>query len=377
MHFGQRRLTFSFQALLRSTFMKILVLGGTGFLGPHEIDQFEDRDWEITIFNRGRSKTDLFDSDFAKVTRLTGDRDPDQGDGLAAIEEAIKSGTTWDAVVDNSAYVPRIAKASAELLKDATRQYVFISTISVYAENDTAGADESSPVGTMDDPTDENVGAYYGQLKALCEQEVQRVFDDRATIIRPGLIVGPGDKTDRFTYWPVRCRRGGEVLVPAENPRTQFIDVRDLAGFITTCVEQGHGGVYNATGPEGPLYFREMVDGCKAVVSNPVEFVPVPESFRQANEVGPWMGPDTMAMWIPLVPEMAGFGQRSNQAAIEHGCTFRPLANTAKATLDWFLASDRKDEALGQRAGLSPAREKELIAKWRKETTREETAKDA
>ncbi|MDA1027109.1 MAG: NAD-dependent epimerase/dehydratase family protein [Planctomycetota bacterium] len=270
--------------------MKILVLGGTGFLGPHEIDQFEDRDWEITIFNRGRSKTDLFDSDFAKVTRLTGDRDPDQGDGLAAIEEAIKSGTTWDAVVDNSAYVPRIAKASAELLKDATRQYVFISTISVYAENDTAGADESAPVGTMDDPTDENVGAYYGQLKALCEQEVQRVFDDRATIIRPGLIVGPGDKTDRFTYWPVRCRRGGEVLVPAENPRTQFIDVRDLAGFITTCVEQGHGGVYNATGPEGPLYFREMVDGCKAVVSNPVEFVPVPESFLQANEVGPWMG---------------------------------------------------------------------------------------
>ncbi|MDG2022656.1 MAG: NAD-dependent epimerase/dehydratase family protein [Phycisphaerales bacterium] len=352
--------------------MKILVLGGTGFLGPHEIDQFEDRGWEITIFNRGRSKTDLFQADFAKVTRLTGDRDPKKGDGLDAIARAIESGETWDAVVDNSAYVPRIAKASAELLKNATRQYVFISTISVYAENATAGADESAAVGTMEDPTDENVSAYYGQLKALCEQEVERVFDDRATIIRPGLIVGPGDKTDRFTYWPVRCRRGGEVLIPSENPRTQFIDVRDLAGFITTCVEQGHGGVYNATGPEGPLYFREMVDGCKAVVSSPVEFVPVPESFLQAEEVGPWMGPNTMAMWIPLVPEMAGFGQRSNRAAIEHGCRFRPLADTAKATLDWFLASERQNEDLGLRAGLSPAREKELIAKWR-----EEAANDA
>lgn len=352
-------------SLLSNIVMKILVLGGTGFLGPHEIDQFEDRDWEITIFNRGQSKTSLFESDFANVTRLIGDRDPKKGDGLAAIEKAVKSGAVWDAVVDNSAYVPRITKASVDLLKDATRQYVFISTISVYAENGTVGADESAPVGTMEDPTNENVATYYGQLKALCEQEVQRIFEDRATIIRPGLIVGPGDKTDRFTYWPVRCQRGGEVLIPAESPRTQFIDVRDLAGFITTCIEQGHGGVYNATGPEGPLYFREMIDGCKAVVTNPVEFVPVPESFLQANEVGPWMGPDTMAMWIPIVPEMAGFGQRSNRAAIEHGCTFRPLADTAKATLDWFLASDRKNEELGQRAGLSPAREEALIAKWR------------
>ncbi|MFM1832912.1 MAG: hypothetical protein RLZZ461_1228 [Planctomycetota bacterium] len=350
--------------------MKILVLGGTGFLGPHEIDLLVDQerrgDWEITIFNRGRSQTDLFAEDFAKVKRLYGDRDPDKGDGLSEIAKAIEAGERWDAVIDNSGYVPRIARASAELLKDAARQYVFVSTISVYATNDTPDADETAPVGTMDDPTDENVNAFYGQLKALCEQEVEKVFGDRATIVRPGLIVGPGDKTDRFTYWPVRCHLGGEVLIPDSNGPCQFIDVRDLAKFIVTCVEQGHGGTFNATGPAGPLFFREMVDGCKAVTSSPVKFVPVPEAFLLENGVRPWMGPDSVAMWIPQDPSMAAFGQRSNRKAIEHGCTFRPLAETAKDTLDWWLADERSDaEEIPGRAGLTLAKEQELIAAWR------------
>ena len=216
--------------------MKILVLGGTGFLGPHEIDLAEDRGWEITIFNRGRTPVRMFEDDFSEVTRLFGDRDPAKGEGLKSIEEAIAKGVRWDAVIDNSGYVPRIAKASAELLKDACRQYLFVSTISVYASDAEPGANESAPLATLDDPATEAVNQFYGPLKAACEREVQAVFGDRATIVRPGLIVGPGDPTDRFTYWPVRCERGGRVLIPQASPRTQFVDVRDLAGFIVTCV---------------------------------------------------------------------------------------------------------------------------------------------
>lgn len=342
--------------------MKILVLGGTGFLGPHEIDQAEDRGWEITIFNRGRTPVRMFEEDFESVVRLQGDRDPNTGDGLAAIERAISEGARWDAVIDNSGYVPRIAKASAELLRDACRQYLFVSTISVYADNAAAGADESAEVGTLPDPATEDVGRFYGPLKAACEREVQTIFGERATIVRPGLIVGPGDPTDRFTFWPVRCRRGGEVLIPAASPRVQFVDVRDLARFILVCVEQGHGGVFNATGPRGPLFFREMVDGCKATVSSAVEFVPVPDAFLLEHGVRPWMGEGSMAMWIPEGPDTAGFGSRSNAAAVAHGMTFRPLADTAKATLDWYLASPRGMASEPMRAGLTAERERELLA---------------
>ena len=341
--------------------MKILILGGTGFLGPHEVDQAEDRGWEIAIFNRGRTPVRMFDDDFETVVRLEGDRDPKKGDGLAAIEKAIADGARWDAVIDNSGYVPRIAKASAELLKDACRHYIFVSTISVYADNSVVGADESAALGELEDPATEEVGRFYGPLKAACEREVQAVFGERSTIVRPGLIVGPGDPTDRFTYWPVRCRRGGEVLIPSASPQVQFVDVRDLARFILVCVEQGHGGVYNATGPRGPLFFREMVDGCKATVSSPVEFVPVPDAFLLENGVRPWMGEGSMAMWIPEGPDTAGFGTRSNAAAVAHGLTFRPLADTAKATLDWYLASPRGVGAEPMRAGLTADRERELL----------------
>jgi 2'-hydroxyisoflavone reductase len=349
--------------------MKILVLGGTGFLGPHEIDQMEDRGWSITMFNRGKTKTTMFPDDFATVTRLQGDRDPDKDDGLKAIQAAIEAGDQWDAVIDNSAYFPRHASATAELLKDSTRQYVFISTVSVYADDVTPGQDESAPVGTLEDPTDETFsGQTYGPLKALCEQAVQKVFGERATIIRPGLIVGPGDTTDRFTYWPIRCERGGDILIPSAEFNVQYIDVRDLAAFIMTCIEQGHGGVYNALGPAGPLTFREMVDGCKATVSSPIEFVAVPDSFLAEHKVGIWAGPESLSMWIPSGPESRAHGHHDNRAAIEHGCTFRPLAQTARATIEWFQGLDRGSTDFGQRAGLSPTREAQLIKAWRNQT---------
>lgn len=345
----------------------VLVLGGTGFLGPHEIDQAEDREWEITIFNRGRTKERMFADDFKKVERLKGDRDPDKGSGLTALREAIDGGRTWDVVIDNSGYFPRHARASAELLKDATDQYIFISTVSVYADNETRGQDESAAVGTIDDPTSEEFGgATYGPLKALCEQEVRKIYGSRATIIRPGLIVGPGDPTDRFTYWPVRCDQGGEVVIPVGDPRSQFIDVRDLANFIMLCIEQGHGGTYNALGPRGPLYFREMVDGCKAVTSSPVTFVEIPMPFMERHGVGMFAGPNSIASWTPADGEYAGFNTFDNSKAIADGMTFRTLADTASTTLAWFKSSARANEPLGRAAGLSPEKEAEVLSAWKK-----------
>lgn len=354
--------------------MKILILGGTGFIGPHEVDQCEDRGWKLSIFNRGRTQITILKDEFRDVERLYGDRDPEKGEGLNAIRQAVERGRTWDAVIDNSGYVPRIVRASAELLKNATRQYLFVSTVSVYKNNHIRGQDESSETATLEDAKTEKVdGATYGPLKAACEKAVIDVFADRATIVRPGLIVGPGDPTDRFTYWPVRCQRGGNVLIPEGPRRVQYIDVRDLAGFLLDLIEGGHGGIYNAVGPLGPLYFKEMVDGCKAVVSSPVTFIQVSDKFLQAHDVKPWMGPDSLAMWIPRTPETDGFAFRSNAKAVAVGLTYRPLADTAKATLDWFDATGRPNDR-EFRAGPSAEREAELLAAWQEEKTGKEPA---
>lgn len=349
---------------LKDRVMKILILGGTGFIGPHEVDQCEDRGWEITIFNRGRTKTMLFEEDFAKVDRLKGDRDPKVGDGLKSIERAVASGRTWDAVIDNSAYVPRIARASAELLKDAVRQYVFISTVSVYASNNVPDQDETSELGTLDDETTEKVtNTTYGPLKVACEKAVREIFGERATIIRPGLIVGPGDKSDRFTCWPVRCQRGGKVVIPESSPRVQYIDVGDLATFTLDTIEGGHGGTYNVVGPIGPLFFREMLDGCKAAVSSPVEFVEIPDAFLLEYGVNQFAGPNSLGMWVAPIPDNTSFGHRSNARAVAIGLTCRPLAETARATVDWFENSSRAGETT-LRSGLSPEKEKELLKAW-------------
>lgn len=346
--------------------MKILILGGTAFLGPQLVEAAQDAGDEVTLFNRGKTNPGLFPD----VEKLHGDRDPQKGEGLKALADAVKAGRRWDAVIDTSGYVPRVVRASAELLKDAARQYVFISTVSVYP-NFTAGMDETAPVGTLQDPAEEKVsGLTYGPLKVLCEAAATAVFGDRATNIRPGLIVGPGDPTDRFTYWPVRVARGGRVLIPAApQPRkafVSFIDVRDLASWSVRCARDGHGGVYNASGPKGTLTFDEMVDGCKAVVSDPVDFIPVEEAWLLKQGVGPWM---QLPLWIPAEPgeTAGGMGLISRTKAVEHGLTFRPLADTARDTLAWFNAERPADYDFGTKpgaAGLTKAREAELLAAW-------------
>lgn len=240
--------------------MTILVLGGTGFIGPHTVEYALSRGHTVTLFNRGRTNTHLF----PELEKLVGDRDGD----LAALE-----GRRWDAVIDNSGYVPRLVRDSAELLADSGR-YLFVSSISAYNDLTPDGITEDYEVGRLEDPTVERVtGQTYGPLKALCEEAVQDVFGDRANIVRPGYIVGPGDTTDRLTYWPVRVSMGGDVAAPGspEDP-IQFIDARDLGGWIVRMLENDIGGVFNGLGPTDPLNMGTMLEVCRDVSGSDAVF---------------------------------------------------------------------------------------------------------
>ena len=345
--------------------MDILILGGTGYLGPELVAAALANEWKVTLFNRGKTNP----GKFAELEQLRGDRDPAKGEGLKAIEAAVAAGRHWDAVIDTSGYVPRTVAASAALLAPVIHQYVFISTISVYAEDAPAGADEDAALAKVDDPKTEKVtGQTYGALKALCETAARDAKPEHVTVIRPGLIVGPGDPTDRFTYWPARIARGGRVLVPAPaKPReafVSFIDVRDLAEWTIRMVEDGHTGTFNATGPAGRLTFGEMVDGCKATVSVPVDFVGVDETWLLEHGVQPW---HTLPLWIPQSEGGAAMGLHSRQRALESGITFRPLADTARDTWRWYEQTHKGAFDFGtspQGPGLSPQREAELLKEW-------------
>ena len=331
--------------------LRILILGGTGFTGPHQVRYAVARGHKVSVFNRGKTNPGSLPPG---VEWLEGDRNG-QLDAL--------KGKTWDVVIDNPTTLPRWVRDAAAVLKDSVGQYVFISSISVYADNSKANADETDATIKLDDPTVEKVtGETYGGLKALAEQEAEKAFPGKATIIRPGLIVGPGDNSDRFTYWPVRIARGGEVLAPG-NPTdpVQIIDARDLAEWTIRMVEQKNFGVYNATGPAHPLTMAEMLYGIKAVTTAGAQFTWVPASFLEEQKVGPWMD---MPVWIPPAGDMAGFGSRSIAKAVAAGLTFRPLADTAHATLEYAgtLSAERKAKP---RAGISAEREAEVLAAWK------------
>lgn len=360
----------------------LLILGGTSFIGPHIIEAAKAADCEVTIFNRGvteaRKQTPI-----DGVEKIIGDRDPDKGDGLRNLEARIKEKGGWDAVIDTSGYVPRITKASAELLAPVVGQYIFISSISVYADNSKPG-DESAALAAMDDPTNEEVMANYGALKALCERSVEDAMPGRACNVRPGFIVGPGDPTDRFTYWPVRFDKGGDVLVPGtpDDP-VQFIDVRDLASWLVHLVETRTIGVFNATGPIGGCTVGELVDACRAAARIPSEPVYIPGDFLQSQGVGGGV----VTILIPQGPETAGFHLRSIDKAAAHGMKTRPIAETVRDTLAWWpveverrarVTTDLIEEAkakgqepprlgdpLKLRAGLSPEQESAILTAWR------------
>lgn len=329
----------------------ILILGGTGFLGPHIVRSALAHGHTVTLFNRGKTQPHLF----PELEKLHGNRD--------GMLDALK-GRTWDAVVDTSGYVPRIVKMSAELLAPSTQHYVFISTISVYQGELPPGSDETAPLATIDDPTSEDVSTHYGALKALCEHAAEAAMPGRVTNVRPGLIIGPGDPTGRFTHWPARCANGGEVLAPGDG-RTpvQYVDGRDLGAWIVHLIEQRTIDTMNALGPERTMTIKDVLDACNAAAGNKARLTWVPWRFLKQHEVAPWM---ELPMWVPT-EEDPGFGQMSNARALKAGLTFRPLVETARDTLAWLetLPDDRR--ARVRSSGLLPDKEQKLLAAWHAE----------
>lgn len=318
--------------------MKLLVLGGPKFLGRAIADAALAGGHELTFFNRGRTNRELY----PEVERLVGDRDGD----LAALRDR-----RWDAVIDTSGYVPHVVRASAEALTDCGR-YCFVSSISVYADFSKPVDEESAVAPLGDHPVDELTAdfANYGPLKALCEATVEQVFDGRALVVRPGLIVGPHDPSGRFTYWPHRLARG-EVLAPARPDRqTQFVDVRDLAEWIVALCEQDVGGTLNAT--NDGVAWRELLETCRDVAGTDAEIAWVPDEFLVEQGVGEWM---ELPLWI-ADPAMSAADEAIIDRALAAGLRFRPLVDTIRATLD-----EAQPTAA---AGLSAEREAELLAAW-------------
>ncbi len=335
--------------------LRILVLGGTGFLGPHFVRAALARGHTVTLFNRGKTNPGLF----ADLEQLRGDREA--GD-LTALQ-----GRQFDAVIDTSAYVPAHAEATARLFAATAKHYQLISTISVYGNFGERPdvIEESAPVAAV---SDENVAKvntirqsmpFYGAMKARCEAAAEAAMPGRVANLRPGLIVGPGDNSDRFTWWPWRIDRGGEVLCPGDQDgHVQFVDVRDLADFMVLCAEREIAGVYNLTGFHGRVDMRDVLSACKCATAEPATLTWVSEEFLQANKVQPYM---QMPLWIPR----EGRSVVANQRAIDKGMRYRPIADTVRDTLAWAKTA-RGDKPFA-RTGLPAERERELLAKWHDE----------
>jgi len=326
--------------------MRLLIIGGTRFAGRHLVEVALARGHTLTLFNRGQSNSELF----SQVEQLHGDRTED----LSPLQ-----GRTWEAVIDTSGYVPRHVRRSSEALAAATNQYVFISTVSVYAENNPRGMDETAPLAALSDETVEEVtGETYGRLKVLCEQAVEQALPERALIIRPGLIVGPHDPTDRFTYWPYRIAQGGEVLAPGNPDQpVQIIDGRDMAEWIVKMVEEKRVGIFNAVGPEQILTTRDMLEACVAVCNPQAHLTWVSEEFLIAAGAQPW---SEIPVWVP--EQDAAFDTVSNAKAVAADLKFRPLTETIGDTLAW--SATRPSDHVW-RSGLTREREAELLQSWR------------
>jgi nucleoside-diphosphate-sugar epimerase len=330
--------------------VRLLVLGGTVFLGRAVVESALAGGHEVTLFTRGRTNPGLFPD----AERLRGDRDGD----LRALE-----GRTWEAVVDTCGFVPRIVRQSAELLEAAVERYVFVSSVSAYADL-SSPPDESAPLAQLEDADSEEVMRDYGGLKAACERVVEDVFGDRATIVRPGLIVGPHDPTGRFTYWPRRVAGGGAVLAPGppEAP-VQIIDVRDLGDWLVALAKRGPGGAFNAIGPSEPLTFGEMLEACRAATGSGAKLVWVDGERLVEAGVEPW---SDLPLWLPG-DEHAGMLRTPVARAVAAGLRFRPLAVTIVDTLAWDAEvggePPRQEDGRYKAQTISRERESELLAR--------------
>jgi 2'-hydroxyisoflavone reductase len=336
--------------------LRILILGGTGFLGPATIDAALARGHKVTMFNRGKTRPELF----PKVEKLHGDRDPKKGEGLKALEKG-----QWDVVIDNCAFFPRMVKASAELLAPRCKQYILISTISAYKTPNPVNGDESAPLATMPDPTLETMGnafEYYGPLKALCEQAAEKAMPGRVTIVRPGYIVGPDDPSGRFTYWPVRFSQGGDIAVPGDpSDPVQIIDARDLGAWLVTLAENRTFGVFNACGPEKPMHWGQMVEAFQKLAPPKSRVTWLPTSFL-AKHGGPGF-----PIWEPNEGGTQGMHTWSNAKAVKAGLKFRPVAKTVKDTLAWYRDQEKIKNGRKNLAGPPPEAEVEALKAWKAE----------
>lgn len=331
--------------------MKILILGGKRFLGIALVEALLQTGHTPTLFNRGRTNPDLFPN----VNNLIGDRDHD----LSALKRR-----KWDAVIDTSGFVPRITKQSAEFLSGKCESYIFISSVSVYKDFRTPDITETYPLAYLDDPANEDYsGDAYGPLKALCEYEIQQAFDGKVLVIRPGLIVGPNDPTDRFSYWPWRVSLGGPMLAPSPpSANLQFIDVRDLAAFIVNRIEAKSEGVYNVTGPRKPATFGSLLVACREAALSDATFVWVDESFLLKEGVMPW---SDLPLWVPTSdPAFAGFYNININKALKAGLSFRPLSQTVGDTLAWLKNRPATSKL---KVGMDIATETELLIRYQKE----------
>jgi 2'-hydroxyisoflavone reductase len=337
--------------------LRILILGGTGFTGPYQVRYALSRGHKVTTFNRGKTHPGELPKE---VEQLVGDRNGQL--------DALKN-RQWDVAIDNPTTLPAWVRDAAQILKGNVERYVFISTISVYADTG-QGVDETALLAKYDgpDPYKETIEAVkasgyktYGPLKAFSEKEAEKWFPGKALIIRPGLIVGPRDESDRFTYWPVRIDRGGEVLAPG-NPSdpVQFIDARDLAEWTIRMAENRETGIYNATGPAKPLEIGQMLDQIKDALHSSATFTWLPAEFLQQQKVQAW---SDMPVWAG---DELGLARTKIDRSLAKGLTFRPLAETARDTLAWFksLPQDRQSKL---HAGLTREREAEALAAWKKQ----------
>ena len=349
--------------------LNILILGGTGFTGPEQVEYAIARGHRVTLFNRGKTRPGLFKGKVAE--ELIGD--------LNADTSALK-GKQFDVVIDNPTTLPFWVKNAAQYLKGNVKHYIFISTTSVYRDQSEIGINENSPTVPMPagldpyQPDQRNTAqlaasanpANYGAFKARAEQEVQMQYPGINTVIRPCLIVGPLDRTDRFTYWPARIDKGGEVLAPDKpDDPCQFIDSRDLAEWTIRMAEMRELGTYNAIGPAKPMTIAEMLYGVKAITTSGAQFTWVPWEFLQQQKVRPWRD---MTVWQPPYGRTAGYQRRDASKAIAKGLTFRSVAVTAKDTLDWHKTRPEAEQLAtlnGEINGLSMAREAEVLAAWK------------
>jgi 2'-hydroxyisoflavone reductase len=344
--------------------MRILILGGTGFVGPHLVHVATQRGHKVSMLNRGRREPGLFEEAYRNVEAIQGDRA--EPNGLANLK-----GKTWDAVIETSGYQLPWTKESAQLLKGAAKNYLYVSSTGVYWPYRTVDIAENGFTPTKDDPPQERLS--YGVMKTLSENEVKGAFPNGAIIVRPGYIVGPGDTTDRWTYWPVRVARGGEILVPGrKTDPVQYIDVRDLAEWMITLIENGTTGTFNAVGPARPQTMAEFVYGLGAITSAPLSWTWIEDyeflksyPLRRAPS-GQTSGLTYAVPWVMVDGIDLGHMRIDGRKAIAAGLKFRPLALTAKDTVDWRLSSAAPQALRDQpRYVLTPDQETAILTAWK------------